>query len=329
MRFLQPELASWFLTVPLAIICLFLYLRARRQFRGRAAIDPHLRGLSRLSAPSRDIAAFVAASVAIGALVLAMMRPQLRVEMRTPQYEQDDLIVVLDRSVSMWAEDIAPSRLGRAVAEIKGFLQHKPDVIDRVGLVGFSGTSLIVSHLTRDLDSLFFYLDWIREDREPQFGTDIGSALTSSRELARKDGRPTKKIFLVISDGDDQGTELAKVLPLLRDERTAVYSIGIGSELGVVIPLPRSDGTSELARDERGGVLTTRFDETTLRGIADITGGRYVRSVTGTELAGAMQDMVRRERKLVGWKTAVGFRDFYRESLTASAVATLILWLAL
>src|SRR5262245_28681717 len=105
MRFLQPELATWFLTVPIAIVFLILYLRARRQFGRRAAIDRHLRELSRLSAPRRDIAAVAAASVALGALVVAIMRPQLLVEMRTPQYEQDDLIVVLDRSVSMWATD--------------------------------------------------------------------------------------------------------------------------------------------------------------------------------------------------------------------------------
>jgi Ca-activated chloride channel homolog len=329
MRFLQPDVAPWFLTVPLALVFLFLYLRARRQFRERAAIDRHLRQLSRLSTPRRDIAAFAAASVALGALVLAMMRPQVLVEMRTPQYERDDLIVVLDRSVSMWANDIAPSRLGRAVAEVKAFLKHKPEAIDRVGLVGFSGTALVVSQLTRDLDSMFFYLDWIQDEREPQFGTDIGSALVSAREVAHKDRRPTRKIILVISDGDDQGGELASVLVSLRDERIPVYCIGIGSDGEAFIPMPRSDGTSEFARDERGGILTTRFDETTLHGIADMTGGRYVRSVAGTELAGAMQTMVRRERKLTGWITSMEFRDVYRESLTASALATLILLLTL
>jgi Ca-activated chloride channel family protein len=329
MRFLHPEMARWLLTVPLAVGCLFLHFHAKRVFRHRAAIDAHLRSLSRVSPRVRDITACLAAVVALSTLVLAMMRPQLLVTMHLPEYERQDLILVLDRSASMWAADVPPSRFGRAVAEIKAFLTHKPDAIDRVGLVGFAGTSLILSHLTRDPNNLFFYLDWVQEDPEPQYGTDIGAALASARELAQKDGRPTKKIFLVLSDGDDQGRQLATVLTQLRNDETRVYCIGIGGGSDTYIPARGERRANVFLKDERGRLITTRFDETTLRQIATVTGGQYFRSITGTELATALRDVVRSERKRIGWKTTEQFRDLYRESLFTAAAATVLVLLTL
>lgn len=329
MRFLHPDLARWLIILPVAFCFWFLHVRAKRRFRRRASIGSRLRALSRLSTWALDLTALGAGTLAMGAIVLALMRPQVLIEAREPEFERHDLILILDRSVSMQAEDVRPSRFARATQEIKAFLVAKPEGIDRVGLVGFSGTSLVLSHLTRDVESLFFYLDWIREDPEPQFGTDIGAALASARELARKDDRPSRKIFLVLSDGDDQGQRLAATLASLRDEGTRVYCIGIGSEQEVPIPVSGAGGVTTLLEDEQDRLLTTRFDETTLQGIASLTGGRYFRSTTGTELATAMRDVARHERKLLGWKTSVAYRDVYHLALVGAAVATVVLLLTL
>lgn len=332
MRFLHPEMASWFLALPLAFACWVLHVRAKRRFRRLARLTmpgPSLRSLSRLSSARRDGIALVAGLAALGSLALAAMRPQIFIETRVPEYERQDLVLILDRSVSMRAEDIRPSRFGRAIQEIKTLLAHKPEGIDRVGLVGFAGSSLILSHLTSDVESLFFYLDWIGEDPEIQFGTDIGSALASAEELARKDDRPTRKIFLVLSDGDDHGSRLTRVLASLRDEHTRVYSIGIGSEVEAMIPIARAGGATTFLQDERGHVLTTRFDESTLRTIAAVTGGRYFRSTSGTDLAAAMREVARQERRLVGWTTATEYRDLYRELLLVAAVAATVALLTL
>jgi Ca-activated chloride channel family protein len=322
MRFLEPDMARWLLALPPALGFWLLYLRAKRRFRRQASIGPVLQALSRLSGGRRDAIAIVAAGVALGSLVLATMRPQLFVERRLPQYERQDLVLILDRSASMWAQDVPPSRFRRAIAEIKAFLEQKPEGIDRVGLVGFAGTSLILSHLTRDMGSLFYYLDWALEDREPHFGTDIGKALASARELARKDGRPTKKIFLVLSDGDDQGQELQQQLAELRGERTHVHCIGIGSERETPIPVVGEAGADELLQDERGQLLLTRFDEATLRRIASETDGRYFRSTSGRELARAMREVVRQERRLLGYKAQPEYRDLHRVALMAAALAS-------
>ncbi len=329
MRFLDPAMASWLLLLPIGIGFWLLHVRAKRRFREQAAIGPLLRGLSRLTSRRRDAAALLATALGLGSLALAAMRPQLFVQSRLPEYERQDLVLILDRSASMRAEDVPPSRGRRALAEIKTFLEQKPEGIDRIGLVGFAGTSLILSHLTRDTSSLLFYLDWLQDDRELHFGTDIAAALLSARELARKDGRPTRKIFLLLSDGDDPGERLSKVLAALHEERTPVHCIGIGGEREMPIPALREDGVVELLQDERGRQLTTRFDEGTLRAIASATGGRFFRSKSGGELAAAMREVARQERKLVGFKASADYRDVHRLALLAAASATFMLLLTL
>jgi len=329
MRVLHPDMAIWLLGVPLAFGAWYLHVFAKRRFREHAALGGPLDHLSRTSTRARDWMALATAVLAVALLVLSLARPQLVLERRTPEYERQDLILVLDRSASMWARDISPSRFARAIQEIKVFLKGKPDVLDRVGLVGFAGSALMVSHLTRDMENLFFYLDWIVEDQEPQFGTDIGAALLTARDLARKDDRPTRKIFLMLSDGEEKGNVLADVLTALRDERIRVYTIGIGSD--AVVPIPASDkrGKTTYVEDEDGARLYTRFNEATLRRIAAATGGRYVRSVTGNELAAAMKSVVDRETRLTGWRTSVEYRDLYLEPLGAAAVAMLAFLLTL
>ena len=101
---------------------------------------------------------------------------------------------MLDRSASMRAHDVSPSRFARATEEIRTFLKNKPENIDRVGLVGFASSSLILSYLTRDIDNVAFYLDWIEEDPQTFLGTNIGAALknerrelTERREVLAKD----------------------------------------------------------------------------------------------------------------------------------------------
>ena len=227
------------------------------------------------------------------------------------------------------AHDVAPSRFLRATAEIRAFLRNKPDTIDRVGLVGFADASVVLSYLTGDIDSVMFYLDWIDEDPTALLGTNIGAALRSARDVAQKDDHPTPKLFFLVSDGEDHGAELDQALATFRSEHRRVHCIGIGSDNDVPVPLRQTRGGEEFLRDDAGRIVTTRFEESTLRGIAATTGGRYVRSTTGGELARAIGDIVRGERKLVGWRTFTEYRDLYRAGLAVAALAGAALWLLL
>jgi Ca-activated chloride channel family protein len=267
--------------------------------------------------------------IAGGAIVVALLRPQALLTRRTPVFEQQDLILVLDRSASMRAHDVAPSRFARATEEIQNFIGHKPEGIGRIGLVGFASGSLILSYLTSDIETVSFYLDWINHDPQTLLGTNIGAALKNAREVARKDDRGTRKLFLLVSDGEDYGGEVTRQVQTYRADGYRVNCIGIGSGEPVPIPIVDADGHETFLRDERGQAVKTKFEEATLRQIAANTGGRYLRSTTGRELAKSIDDIVKGERAVQGWRTTTEYQDLYPVALALAAVAGAALWLLL
>jgi Ca-activated chloride channel homolog len=326
MRFLRPDLVQWWLVVPVLIASGWLHWRLTRAFRRRAPVEPRFVRLSRRSTWRRDVAACGAAVVAAAGIVFALMRPQLLLAHRVPDYERQDLIIMLDRSVSMRARDIAPSRFSRATLELRNLVRQKPEGIDRIGLVGFADSSLVLSYLTGDVESVLFYLDWLDEESATLFGTNIGAALKSARDVAMKDDRPTRKRFLLVSDGEDYGTELTTALDTFRADGYRVDCVGIGSDAAVPIPLTAGESDDSYLRDDAGRRVTTKFEEATLARVAATTGGRYVRSASGTELARAIADVVKGDRRLLGWRSATEYRDVYPVALAIAAAAAAALW---
>jgi len=329
MRLLRPDLINWSLAVPMLVAFWALGVGYVRATRRRSPIAARFAPLSRRSTPARSAAVVVCGVVASAGLVFAVVRPQALLAARVPDYERQDVVFVLDRSASMRAHDIQPSRFLRATAELRSFLRTKPDTIDRIGLVGFADASVVLSYLTGDIDSLAFYLDWIDEDPTALLGTNVGAALRSAREVAQRDDRQTRKLFFLISDGEDYGAELEAALSTFRADDRRVHCIGIGSDDEVPIPLRQPDGQEVFLRDDAGRAVMTKFDESTLRRIAATTGGRYLRSTTGGELARAIADVVRGERKIVGWRTSTEYRDLYRAGLVVAAAAGAALCLLL
>jgi von Willebrand factor type A domain len=367
MRFLRPDLLQWWLVIPVLIASCGLHWRFIRAFRLRTAIDARFAPLSRRTTWRRDAAVCIASVLGAAAIVFALMRPQVLLAHRVPEYERQDLIIMLDRSLSMQARDILPSRFSRATVELRNLLRQKPEGVDRIGLVGFADSSLVLSYLTGDIESVLFYLDWLDSESSTLFGTNIGAALKSAADVAKKDDRPTRKRFLLVSDGEDYGTELTSALNTFRAEGYRVDCIGIGSEQAVPIPLnpsgdqdpstlrpfdklraapspvegrapqgrpeqgraargsgsPRatSSGDDAYLRDDAGRRVMTKFEEATLVGVAAATGGRYVRSTTGTEVARAIGEVVKGDRRITGWRSVTDYRDLYPVVLAVAAVA--------
>src|SRR5438876_8532088 len=148
-------------------------------------------------------------------------------------------------------------------------------------------------------------------------------------DVAKKDDRPTRKRYLLVSDGEDYGAELRTALDALRAAGSRVDCIGVGGDQPVPIPLTASDDEDSYLRDDAGRRVTTTFEEATLTRVAAATGGRYVRSTSGIELARAIADVVKGDRRLLGWRSATEYRDLYPAGLAVAAVAAAVLYFLL
>lgn len=325
MRFLEPTRAVWLLAAPLAVSLLLVWMRGRRRFRAGLAEGPGLFRLSRLTGSGHEAAVLAAAVAAVVLPVIAAMRPRLASEAREPVFQRQDLVLILDRSASMHARDVAPSRLARALDEMRAFLRDRPPSVDRVALVAFAGTSLTVAHFTRDPATLLFFLDWMREDAEPRFGTDVASALGNALRLVEKDRSANRPVFVLLSDGEDHGPRLDARLSDLRRAGIRLHCIGIGTGRVAAIPVSAHGAAGGLLTDEAGQPLRTRFQADALQAMAAATGGRYYASVTGGEMAAAMRRVSESERRQVGWTTARRERDAHRPLLLAAAAALVVL----
>ena len=313
MRLVHPDAVWWLLALPAVWALLTRHRQLRDRMRRLSGFGPPLERLSHMADFRHDRTVATLAVVACLSLVVTAIQPQIAV--RSPAYESRDLVFLLDRSASMYAQDVRPSRAARAGLEIRTFIRQKPDMIARIGLIGFAGSSLTLSQLTTDVDTLRFYLDWIDADRTPLFGTNLRAALENALDLIRKGDRARPTIVVLLSDGDDEGPPLDATVAKFAAQRVPIYSIGIGSTDEVPIPM-----ASGFLLDEDGRPLLTRLSEGTLRTLAASTGGRYFRSASGTELREAFERIADRERRIVGW-TARRYHDIYPWTLALGALA--------
>jgi Ca-activated chloride channel homolog len=262
------------------------------------------------------------------ALIAAVAQPRVQRDARRPVKRRQDVVFLLDASPSMRARDVHPSRIERAKEEIRHFVADRGDLVDRIGLVTFAGSSVITSYLTAELDDVAFYLDFMEVVPSVSYGTNFGAALTGGlalvskeAEAAKKEGREdtSQKVFFLLSDGEDFGLELEQAIRQTVAAAIPVYAVGIGSSRDAPIPLKVGD-TETLLRDESGAIVSARFDESSLRRIAVVTGGRYYRSYSGTELAEVVTEFLESGRELVGQEAIQEPVDLYPKLLLTGAV---------
>src|SRR5215813_2488447 len=204
MVFLQPEYFKLFFLLVLLVPLWLFYFFSKRSARKRLGTAGPVRQISYLHSLSREGTRYLLINLALVALVLALAHPQLIREKRVGQPEKIDVVIILDNSASMRAEDVPPSRLDRALEIVGRFARNKPSQ-DRIGLVSFASSSLILSYLTEDTSNITSYLDYLRVDASFISGTNRGRAILNGFAVLARDaehhpgvGR-NKKIFILVS----------------------------------------------------------------------------------------------------------------------------------
>jgi Ca-activated chloride channel family protein len=216
-------------------------------------------------------------------IIIALARPQWGSEVREIEQEGLQVMVALDVSQSMLAEDIKPTRLERAKLEIADLMERLDG--DEVGLVLFSGASFIQVPLTSDYQTALSYLDNAGPHVISRPGTVIGDAIRTAVK-GFDPNLSSQKVLVVMTDGEDSETDPVAAAQEAAGEDVLIYTIGFGTPEGEPVPETNQYGdVIGYKRDEQGNAVLSRLDETTLLEVAQTGNGEYYRaSADGAEL---------------------------------------------
>lgn len=242
---------------------------------------------------------FILRMLAIGMLVLAIARPQSSMNWRQESKEGIDIMMVLDISGTMMAEDLRPNRLEAAKNVAAEFIQSRPN--DNIGLVVFAGESFTQCPLTTDHAVLINLFSGIRYGMIED-GTAIGLGLANAVSRI-KESKAKSKVVILLTDGSNNRGDIAPATAaeIAKTFGIRVYAIGIGSHKTIKVPVQTPFG---IRYDE----IASEFDEETLKKIADITGGQYFRVTNNAKLREVYQEIDKLE------KTKINVQEYSNKS---------------
>ena len=266
----------WLLAAVAAAIALLLLWRRADRSR-RAALErfasPQLLGdlTASVSARRRSVKrALVVAGVLLAGLALA--GPQYGFTWEETQRRGIDVLIALDTSRSMLAQDVAPNRLERAKLAVRDLVDQLGS--DRVGLIAFAGSAFLQCPLTLDHAAFLESLDALQPGVIPTPGSDLASALRTAEQALATEQRNVK-LLVLFSDGEDLGGSAIEAAKHAAEQGIRVFTVGVGSDNGELIPVPSAKGGTEFLKDPQGQYVKSKLDAETLRQVAELTGGFY------------------------------------------------------
>jgi Ca-activated chloride channel homolog len=279
-RFSHPEYLYFLFLIPI-IIGLFwfatiLQKRAINRFGNLETLKQLMPGASL----HRGWLKIIIFSTAIIFIIIGLAGPQFGSKLTEVKRKGIELIVALDVSNSMMAQDIQPNRLERAKQAISKLVDKLSN--DRLGLIVFAGDAYVQLPITNDYISAKMFLSSISPGIVPKQGTAIGTAIN----LAASSFSPqseTSKVIVVISDGENHEDDPVEVAKKAAEQGIFVYTIGIGSPQGSPIPASTQDNQTSFWKDKDGNVVVSKLDEETLSKIAVAGNGKYIRA-TNTQI---------------------------------------------
>jgi Ca-activated chloride channel family protein len=317
-RFANIEMLWLLITIPAFVLAYILYTK-RKQRQLTDFGDPELiQQLMPDASKSRTIWKFALSMAALVLLIVAAARPQYGQKEKTIKRQGIEVMVALDISNSMLAEDVAPNRLDRAKQMLSKMIDNMVD--DKVGLVIFAGDAFTQLPITCDYVSAKMFLNTISPNLIPTQGTAIGAALQTAVASFGTSESEIGRAIVLITDGENHEDDAIEVAKKAKEMGIQVFVIGIGKPEGAPIPKP---GTNDYFKDRAGQVVVSRLNEEMCQQIASSGNGIYVRcDNTNTAMRALQQELDRIATSEI--ETTV-FEDYNEQYQSFLLIALLLL----
>tara|TARA_R110002050_G_scaffold300621_1_gene471005 strand:- start:34853 stop:35890 length:1038 start_codon:yes stop_codon:yes gene_type:complete len=269
----------WWLLAIVVIVLVFLYNLVWTKKTVKKLSSVKLRGLvlPQLSLASKwtHLLFFILLWVF---LILGIANPQIGSKLYESKREGIDLILAVDVSNSMLAEDIRPNRLERTRMGVEKLIDNLQG--DRLGIVIFAGRAYVQLPLTTDYAAAKLFTNSLSTNSVNNQGTSIGAALEMSLQSFDYSTK-TSKAIIIVTDGEDHEEDAIKLAREAKERGVTIYTIGMGSAQGAPIPVYRNGVQLGYKKDKDGNTIITKLNEAMLTDIADIGGGKFFRANNG------------------------------------------------
>lgn len=307
-RFAHPEVLYLLVVIPLLIL-FYVVMRNRKKKAIAEFGNPELLApLMPLLSFRRGAWKFVLVLLSLLFVITGAAGPQFGSKLQQVKKKGIELMLVLDVSNSMMAQDIKPSRLEKAKLAISRMIGKLSN--DKVGMIVFAGDAYVQLPITTDYSSARLFLSGINTDIVPIQGTAIGAAIDAAVRSFTPETE-TSKAIIVITDGENHQDDAVAAAQAARKKGIYVHTIGMGLEQGA--PIPEKGNPGQFMRDNRGNVIVSKLDEATLREVAKAGEGLYVRaSNTDVGLNTLLDEINNMEKSLLEERVYSDYAEKYQ-----------------
>ena len=272
---LEEQFWFWALAlIPVFLLWTLLVQLWKKRARRRFADEELMEYLNPDRSPFKATLKLIFRCLAIAFLVVALVNPKIGSKLETVKREGVDIVFAVDVSKSMLAEDVAPNRLEKAKQLVSQVINNL--VSDRIGIIAYAGKAFPQLPITTDYGVGKMFLQNLSTDMLSSQGTAIEQALLLAQTYYNDEAQ-TNRILFVISDGEDHGEVSAKdVAEQVAEQGIRIFTIGVGENQGVPIPIKQNGVMISYKKDDNGEVVITKRNESTLKDIAEAANGLYI-----------------------------------------------------
>ena len=278
MSFGAPEWLWGLLLIPLLIA---LFVRAERRGHRRLQEFVSARLLPQLAATvnrPRRITRFGFQLLGLALALVSLAQPRWGYTFEDVKRKGLDLLIAVDTSRSMLSNDVQPNRLDRVKLAVQDLINELQG--DRVGLIAFAGRAFLQAPLTIDYDAVVEAINDLDTKTIPEGGTNISSAITLATQSFGKSATGNRAL-IIFTDGEELSGDAVKTAKEAADVGVRIFTVGVGTPQGSLIPVTGDDGQTAFVKDSAGQVVKSKLDDKRLREIAEATGGFYVHLESG------------------------------------------------